>query len=37
MDIAYFLLSMLAGFFVIAIPWSGILLIMARRDTQAPR
>lgn len=33
-DMLYFGLCMLGGFFVIAIPWSGILLLTARRDTK---
>gem|GEM_PF-5059023 len=32
MQIIYFLISMLGGFFIIAIPWSGLLLIMAKRE-----
>jgi hypothetical protein len=31
-ELVYFIASMLGGFFIIAIPWSGVLLIMARRD-----
>lgn len=36
-DVFYFLLSMLGGFFVIAVPWSGVLLLLARRDPKQPR
>lgn len=38
MDVLLFLLSMLAGFFIIAIPWSGILLLVMRqeRDEKSP-
>jgi len=31
-DALYFALSILGGFFIIAIPWSGMLLIMAKRE-----
>ncbi len=32
MDALYFVLSILGGFFIIAIPWSGMLLIIAKRE-----
>ena len=32
MDLLYFILSILGGFFIIAIPWSGMLLIIAKRE-----
>ena len=39
MDVLYFILSILGGFFIIAIPWSGMLLIIAKREPkpQTPR
>ena len=36
-DVGYFLLSMLGGFFIIAVPWSGVLLLLARRDPKSSR
>ncbi len=35
-NVLYFILSMVAGFFLIAIPWSGIILIITRREKSNP-
>lgn len=32
MDIVYFLICVLGGFFVVGIPWSGFILILLRRE-----
>jgi hypothetical protein len=37
MDVLYFVLSILGGFFIIAIPWSGMLLIIAKREPKPPK
>ncbi len=34
MQVFYFIISMLGGFFVIAIPWSGIILIMSKHPSK---
>jgi hypothetical protein len=40
MQVFYFIASLVGGFFVVAIPWSGLLLILGKRphanDSQAP-
>ena len=34
MQVFYFIVSMLGGFFIIAIPWSGIMLIMGKHPNK---
>ena len=36
-QIGYFALCMLGGFFVLAVPWSGILLLNFRREKKADK
>ena len=36
-QIGYFLLCMLGGAFVIGIPWSGVILLMLKRDPNAKK
>lgn len=36
-QIVYFILCMLGGAFVIGIPWSGVILLLAKRDQQAKK
>jgi hypothetical protein len=33
-QVGYFILCMIGGLFIVGIPWSGIILLLAKRDAQ---